>query len=385
MQTAPFFTQLLGLSAPFSISSVIYEDQGLASQSVHIHISVDTSLNYRPENTPIKDYQERTWQHLHLFQYPCYIHRKVPKYEHKNTKKVETLAVPWANTGAGFPLLFEAYAIELVKIYGCVAEVAQELKIYPQRLWHITETQGKKTLREELKDKKMHKIGVDETSQKKGPSYITSFMDLETGELLYVVEGKDVATVHKFAEASNLDTKDSKEISIDMSPAFIAGAKAVFTEAKITVDKFHVSQLGQKAFDSIRKYMRRKEKRTIHKGLFFKEYQELTREEKQLVDDLLLKYPLLDKVYQLKNNFQNLWKQEDKLQASAFLSYWTDAIREFKKKALTTLANTLDKHHQKIIEVIDSKITNAILEGFNAKVQTMKKKQEDIKMSIISY
>jgi len=230
-----------------------------------------------------------------------------------------------------------------------------------------------------LKDKKIHKIGFDETSQKKGHSYITSFIDLETGELLYVAEGKDAETVHKFAKASNLDTKELKEISIDMSPAFIAGAKEVFTEAKITVDKFHVSQLVQKAFDSIRKYIGRKEKGTINKWVFFKNYQELKSEEKQLVDDLLLKYPLLDKVYQLKNNFQNLWKQADKLQASAFLSFWTDAIREFKKKALTTLANTRDKHHQKIVEVIDSKITNAILEGFNAKIQIMKKKARGYK------
>ena len=54
-------------------------------------------------------------------------------------------------------------------------------------------------------------------------------------------------------------------------------------------------------------------------------------------------------------------------------------MRTFKKKVLTTLANTLDKHHQRIINVIDSKITNAILEGFNSKIQTLKRKARGYK------
>lgn len=60
-------------------------------------------------------------------------------------------------------------------------------------------------------------------------------------------------------------------------------------------------------------------------------------------------------IYELKNDFKILW-------GSAFLSYWADRRRTFKKKILTTLANSLDKHHQRIINVIDSKITNAILD-----------------------
>jgi transposase len=100
----------------------------------------------------------------------------------------------------------------------------------------------------------------------------------------------------------------------------------------------------------------------------------LKTEEQEELDELLVKYPLLDMVYELKNNFKILWEQTDKLEASAFLSYWADTMRTFKKKVLTTLANTLDKHHQRIINVIETKITNAILEGFNSKIQTLKRK-----------
>ena len=385
MKTTVLFTQLLNIQTPFQVDSVIYKDENLlgsVKKSVHIHISVDTNPFYRPSESTIKDYEERTWRHLNLFQYPCYIHCSLPKYKDKVTGKTKTLAAPWANPRSGFTLLFEEFALELVKIYGCVAEVSRQLDIYPQRLWRIIEEHGKEISSNQLDMSKVRRIGFDETSRKKGHDYITCFIDLDTGKLLYVVEGKSSETVVEFGKEAilqGLDKEKVSDISIDMSPAFIAGSEEVFPNAEITFDKFHVSQLVQKAFDSIRKSFGRKEGGRINKWIFFKPYKNLKIEEQEELDQLLVKYPLLDMVYELKNDFKILWEQTDKLEASAFLSYWADTMRNFKKKTLTTLANTLDKHHQRIINVIDTQITNAILEGFNSKIQTLKRKARGYK------
>lgn len=179
MKTTVLFTQLLNIHLPFRVSSVEYKDEeqtSTASKSVHIHISVDTGINYRPKGSVINGYEERTWRHLNLFQYPCYIHCRVPKYQDKASKRVKTLEVPWAKAGSGFTLLFEEFAIELLKIYGCVAEVARQLDIYPQRLWRIVKDYGKKFLLEEIDMSKVRRIGYDETSRKKGHDYITCFI-----------------------------------------------------------------------------------------------------------------------------------------------------------------------------------------------------------------
>jgi transposase len=251
MKTNLLFTQLLNIELPFSVSSVVYKDEKCESskkKSVHIYISVDTGLEYRPNESIINGYEKRTWRHLNLFQYPCYIHCRVPKYQDKISKKVKTLEVPWAKSGLGFTLLFEEFAIELVKIYGCVAEVARQMDIYPQRLWRIVKTYGKKISEQEVDMSKVRKIGYDETSRKKGHDYITCFIDLDTGDLLYVVEGKGAETVVEFEKQSKLQGLDKEkisDISIDMSPAFISGAEKIFPNAEITFDKFHVSQLVQ--------------------------------------------------------------------------------------------------------------------------------------------
>ena len=383
MQTNVLFTQLLNIQAPFSVTSVVYQNEKSPStKSVHIYLTVDTGLSYRPPNSVIKDYEERQWRHLNLFQYPCYIHCRVPKYEDKVSGKVKTLEVPWAKSGSGFTLLFEEFAIELVKLHGCVAEVARQLSIYPQRLWRVIRAHARQISLDKIDRSKVRKIGFDETSKKKGHNYITCFIDLDTGELLYVTEGKCAETVVKLEaqmKIQGLDKEKVTDISIDMSPAFISGAEQVFSNADITFDKFHVAQLVQKAFDSIRKQFGRKEGGTINKWIFFKPYNNLKTEERIQLDTLLVKYPILDIVYELKNDFKKLWEQEDKLAASVFLSYWSDTMRSFKKKALTTLANSLDKHHQRIINVIDSEITNATLEGFNSKVQTLKRKARGYK------
>lgn len=393
MTTKELFTRLLSLEAPFSISEVEYKDEvatpntpsKLSKKSVHIHISVDTSIIHRPENSIIHDYEERTWRHLTLFQYPCYLHCSVPKYQNKITKRVSTYSTPWAKPGLGFTLLFEEFAIELVKLHGCVSEVAHQLSIYPQRLWRIIRDYGKELEAEQLAKmdmSKVRRIGYDETSRKKGHDYISCLIDLDTGELLYVIEGKSSETVVEFekqAVSLGLDKEQITDISIDMSPAFIAGAEKVFPNARITFDKFHVSQLVQKAFDKIRKSFGRKEGGRINKWIFFNPYDKLKKEDQEQLDALLIKYPLLDLVYELKNDFKLLWQQEDKLEASAFLSFFADKMRSFKKKALTTLANSLDKHHSRIINVVETKITNAILEGFNSKIQTLKRKARGYK------
>lgn len=131
-----------------------------------------------------------------------------------------------------------------MKIYGCVAEVARQLDIYLQRLWRIVKNYGRKVSEQEVDMSKVRQIGYDETLRKKRHDYITCFIDLDTGDLLYVVEGKGAETVVEFErklKSQGLDKEKVSNISIGTSPAFISGAEKVFPNAEITFDKFHVS------------------------------------------------------------------------------------------------------------------------------------------------
>jgi len=158
-----------------------------------------------------------------------------------------------------------------------------------------------------------------------------------------------------------------------MSAAFGAGIKRNFSQAKVIYDKFHVSQLVQKAFDKVRKSVARKAQKRLNKWIFLKDPQSLSSEQAAQLDQLLHEYPILDKAYQMKNSFKLLWEQPNKEKGSAFLCFWTDCIKELHQKAFYKLAKTLNKFHQGIIQVFDSRLTNARLEGLNSIIQTMKR------------
>ncbi len=377
-QLSSFFEHLLCLSHPFHISKMSDHLEYGTIKHVDIYIEVDSSyvpLNDKGQAGVRHDIEHRTWQHLHLFQYPCYLHCDVPKFRYPNGS-TRTLSVPWARPGSGFSLLFESIIMYLIQTYGCVSRVARQLALNPNRVWTIFNHYADHSdyrLRTDYADVK--ELGYDETSKKKGHDYITIFFDMKEALLLDIIDGKSSATVAEFvdgAKEKGLIPELVTDVSIDMSTAFTASVKELFPNAEITYDKFHVTQLVSKAFDRSRKAIGKKtEKGSINKWLFFKV--KLSRQEQEELDQLLLQNKELDQIYAHFKEFNQLWQQENLMQASTFLQYWIDKAETFKKRPMTTLAKTLQKHFNGIINYFKSHLTNALLEGFNNKIQAMKR------------
>ncbi len=102
----------------------------------------------------------------------------------------------------------------------------------------------------------LHTIGMDETSAAKGHDYITLFVDLEEKKTVFVTDGKGSETVKEFAadlQQHNGKPEQIKQVSCDMSPAFIKGVREELTEAEITFDKFHIIKIINEAVDSVRR------------------------------------------------------------------------------------------------------------------------------------
>jgi transposase len=85
--------------------------------------------------------------------------------------------------------------------------------------------------------KEITSIGLDETSRAKRYEYITLFVDLEQRRTIFITKGKDNTTVKEFAEdfrAHNGKVDNIRNISCDMSHAFIKGVKKYLPKAEIT-------------------------------------------------------------------------------------------------------------------------------------------------------
>ena len=373
------FAMALGLQAPWKISKVDFSHEAGAAKQLHLHIDFDAGSTFKDEagiDCPVYDRYERTWQHLNFFEHECLLHCNVPRIS-ASEGKVRSANVPWARAGSGFTLLFEAFALALIEREMPVNRVAQILGVNAQRIWTVF-NHWVGQARSSDDPSSIKSLGVDETSIKKGHNYVTVGVDLGASRVIHVCEGKGKATLGSIARHlanKNVPASQIEQLSMDLSPAFIAGAAKYFHHAQITFDRFHVVKLLNEAMDSVRKDERR-EHATLkgHKYTFLKNKATLSPKRQAALQDLITLYPTLGDAYRLKVLFNDLWSMPDKQSANAFLTDWCAQVEQAKIPAFQKFANTVRSHWSGIVAFVESNITNAILESINSKIQLAKRR-----------
>lgn len=381
MNSSEIFALALGLSSPWRLGKIELVKGGKSTVGeLHIHIEFERMAKFLDDTgtlCPVYDSVERTWQHLNFFEHKCFLHAKVPRYRHSVDKKVKTAQVPWARAESGFTLLFEAYAMLLIEYEMPVNKVADSLRVIPHRLWRVFSYWIQKAVaKDELSG--VSNIGIDETSSKKGHSYVTLVADMDEHRVVHVTPGKDAATVANFVEG--LQGKGGKvdnieTICMDMSPAFIGGAAEHFPNAKIVFDKFHLMQMLNKAMDTVRK-AERKECEMIkgHRYTFLHAYRNLGKDKKEELHELMIMYPKLGEAYRLKELFSEVWSIEDQQEAKGYLAFWCDMAMDSGIFAYQKFVGTIKSHWDGICAYFDKKISNGVLEGINNKIQLAKRR-----------
>lgn len=325
---------------------------------------------------PVHDTVERKWQHLNFFEHHCYLHCSVPRI--KNTSgSVETVVVPWARPGSGFTLLFEAFAMALIEREMPINRVAELMGVNPNRVWRLFNHWVEKA-RQADDPSQLTRLGVDETSTKKGHNYVTLGVDMDAARVVHVCEGKGKARLQNIAnhlERKGAANNQIKQLSMDLSPAFIAGAAKSFPAAQITFDRFHVVKLLNEAMNKVRA-VERKEHDALkgHKYTFLKNREHLSNKQETALAEMLKLYPTLGEAYRLKTLFNDLWEMPDKATATAFLTQWCNEVHVAKIPALMQFSNTVKAHWSGILHFVETRLSDGILEGINSKVQLAKRR-----------
>jgi transposase len=324
----------------------------------------------------VHDTVERRWQHLNFFEHQCFLRARVPRIV-TSGGKVRTVTPPWTRAGSGFTLLFEAFAMALIERETPVSRVAEMLGVNPQRVWTVFH-HWVGLARENDDVSGVTRLGVDETSSRKGHKYVTVGVDLDERRVVHVSEGKGKGCIEAlacFLEGRGVASDRIEALSMDLSPAFIAGAADVFPEAKITFDRFHVVKLLNKAMDAVRR-VEQKEHVELKgsKYIFLKNRVNLSGKQETRLGDLIGCYPTLGEAYRLKVLFNDLWEIETEQEANIFLTFWCDQVEKANISAFITFANTIKTHWKGIVQFVNSRINNGVLEGINSKIQLAKRR-----------
>jgi len=192
--------------------------------------------------------------------------------------------------------------------------------------------------------------------------------------------------VARFAEdlkAHGGEPASIKEVCMDMSPAFIKGARESLPKASVTFDKFHLTKIIGEAVDKTRR-----EERPDHPELKGQRYALLrnpeTMNDDQLdfVSNLLLRKTQLKttRAFHLKLVFQDFYLQPLS-HAETYLKKWCSWAIRSRVPAMVVAARTIRNHWAGVLRWFTSKITNGLLEGINSLIQAAKAKARGYRTS----
>ena len=224
-------------------------------------------------------------------------------------------------------------------------------------------------------------IGIDEFAVKKGYVYKTIVVDLKSGRIIYVGNGKGADALKGFWKRVKRNRIDIKYIATDFSSAYTSSIFENCPNAVHIFDHFHLVKLMNDKLDDIRRglYSIEKDtnKRNILKGtryLLLRNGADIYDEKyKTRLDNALEMNKPLSQAYYLKEQLHEIWKQVDKESAQKVMQDWVQQARDSGVRQLMTMANTIQAFRTGILAWYDYHISTGRVEGINNKIKVMKR------------
>jgi transposase len=229
--------------------------------------------------------------------------------------------------------------------------------------------------------KHLRRIAIDEIAVGKGHRYLTVVLDLESGAVVFVGDGKGGDALRPFWRRLRRCEAKIAAVAMDMSPAYRDAVSTHLPGATIVYDHFHVIKLFNDKLSDLRRslyHQADEAHKKVLKGsrwLLLKAPENLDDEKDEtarLEEALRLNKPLAT-AYYLKEDLRRFWEQPGKRFATAFLNDWLRRAEASGVRMLQQMAKTLEGHRAGLLAYYAYPISTGPLEGTNNKIKTMKR------------
>jgi transposase len=304
----------------------------------------------------------------------------IPRVECLACGLVRQVKVSFADPRRSYTNAFERYALELSRRM-TIRDVAKHLDVG----WDmIKEIQKRDLSRRYAKPKLKHlrRIAIDEIAIAKGHRYLTVVMDLDSGAVVFVGDGKGADALRPFWKRLRPSKAVIEAVAMDMSAAYRGAVSTHLPEAKIVFDRFHVMKLFNEKLSELRRALHREAtdvmQKAVLKGtrwLLLKAAENLDEEkdEKVRLEEALALNQSLAVAYYLKEDLRQFWEQPGKKFGTVFLDGWIKRAEASGIRMLQQMAKTLAAHRSGLLAYYDVMITSGPMEGTNNKIKTMKR------------
>lgn len=309
-----------------------------------------------------------------------FIQLPVQRIECLSCGVIRQVKIKFAEWRRSYTKAFERYALALSK-HMTILDIANHLGVSWDTIKDIQKRYlAKKYKRPRLKN--ITRIAIDEISIGKGHRYLTVVLDLKTGAVIFVGDGKGVDSLKPFFKRLKYSKAEIKAVAIDMSPSYIAAVLDNLPESTIVFDHFHVIKLFNDKLSELRRAIHREAEGPLQKKvlkgtrwLLLKNSYNLNEqknEKKRLEEALKLNKPLAT-AYYLKEDLRQVWSQVCKSDAETILIDWIKKAQSTGIAMLQKFAKTLAGHAFGILNYYDYPISTGPLEGTNNKIKTLQR------------
>jgi transposase len=258
-------------------------------------------------------------------------------------------------------------------------------------------------------------LAIDEVSLSNGELW--TFLTNKAGKgrkgtLVAAIRGTRTADIEQVLHKIPLELRLSvKEVSMDMAKNIESAIRAVFTQAKIVTDRFHVVQLIQRSLQDVRISLWRgeldRESKLIEQarasGVTYRAEElengdtpkqllarcrfALMKYESQIIDKnqwlrlrvAFHRYPELERAFNHAQRLRSILNHKSRANAEQELDDWIRQTRKYGHETFASAANSIHWHKDTILNFFDNRATNASAESFNARIKLFRANQKGVR------
>ena len=379
---------------------------------VHVHIAKGHRRRCPVcgKRCPVYDhpYAENVWRSMDFGPASVYIVASVPRVSCPD-HGVHTASVPWAKPGSRFTTDLAYSAAWMLKGGLNKTKISQWLQIdwktvgrLVKLVWNDLEPDAKKRL------DGLVNIGIDETSYRKGHTYITVIVNHDTNTVVWAHDGygKEVLELF-FAELSEEQRSSIRVVTGDGAKWITECVEAHCPNADRCVDPFHVVEWANDAVDAVRldawrrarialadlvkqakadkksgredpgsaeriKSLKR-DVETLKRSKYplGKNPENLTAKQSERLMMIQAKDKRLRRAHELKEELRLVFKLTTYDAARGYLDKWIKSAQRCRIPAFVELQRKIRRHEKHILNTIEFGLSNARIEATNNKIKLL--------------
>ncbi len=190
--------------------------------------------------------------------------------------------------------------------------------------------------------------------------------------------------------ASMPDRANVQYVCMDMWPAYRDAARAVWPNAPIIIDKFHVVRLASDGLEKVRKDIRaslsdKLRRNMMHdRHVLLKRSAKLNERESLLLEAWTNRYPTLAQAYALKEGLYDLFDMEiTSAEARERYAAWKEDVTQELTVPFKDVTTALKNWDAEVFSYFDHRVTNAYTEAVNGLAKLLQRNGRGYSFEVI--